>query len=579
MKKFNIHFFILFFIAVTVFIADYIIYIFNTNFMSTNILTGLMLFSLFFILRKKQKIAFETNFHKSDYIFIVLLIIYMLFSIVFPDLLWDTRSYHIYLQENVFVDKLNSDFFAARNLNSFLFALGDRIHFLFRSFLGYRLGTIISYYLMLILYYQLKRVLAKLNKNSSKKSISLFSIIPVMMSIIFAYTGSYYIDNFGLIFLLEIFYIVFFEENVINEKIKLYVLGLLIGLAIAIKVTNVIFLIPLAVYFLIRNFKDIKKLKIYNYILEIIFVLLPFAIYAIYNYITTKNPVFPYYNNIFKSEYFMYNSWKDKNFGARNIFEFLFWPVYIIFNPKRAFDTRFVDFSWGIGYITVIIYIVYSIIKKKIRNNKLFILSLIIFINYYLWQILLIGYVRYATILLVLSMIVIISILEELYFKKLLYFRILTFTFILTCIPSVIYDFGIVVKEYKSISEFVSEYKLNFKMIFKDRKTDKLDVDGILGAIGDDSLLPTLLSNGNKIYNLEEWVTITNDKTREMYNEKILNNTIYIPIDANTIDRKKDYLVRNNFEIIEEIELKGNYNFLSTSDNLYLLKVRKIEDN
>ena len=142
-----------------------------------------------------------------------------------------------------------------------------------------------------------------------------------------------------------------------------------------------------------------------------------------------------------------------------------------------------------------------------------------------------------------------------------------------------IYNFGVVIKDTNSLSGFVNEYILNAKMIFKDRKTDKLEIDGILGAIGDDSLLPTMLNNGNKIYNLEEWVTITNDKTQNMYNEKIINKEIYLPVDEKTMDRKKDYLNRNNFHILDEVELKGNYTFLSPTDKLYLLKVIKTDYN
>lgn len=579
MKKFNIHFFILLFIAVMISLSDILIYIFKLKFIPTNIVVGIVLFLITILLKKKEYISFETNFSNTDIIFISFLGIYIVFSIVFPDLLWDTRSYHIYLQENVFVDKINSDFFAARNLNSFLFALGDRINFFFRSILGYRLGTIMSYYLMLILYYQVKRILTMLLPNEKEKKISKLSIIPVIMSVIFAYAGSYYIDNFGLVFLVEIFYIVLFEKEVLKQRIKLYILGLLVGLAIAIKITNVIFLIPLAIYFFIKNIKDIRNIKIYDYLMVITFVFIPFGVYAIYNYIATKNPVFPYYNNVFKSEFFMLKSWKDENFGARNILQFILWPIYIVFNPKRAFDTKFVDLNWAISYIAIISYIIYCIRKKKIQNNELFCLCIITLINIYLWQILLIGYVRYASVLLVLGTIIYICILNNIKNNKNILYKFLLSILVLCSLPSLVYDFGVVIKDTKSLSGFVNEYIINCKMLLKDKKTEKLKIEGVFGAIGDDSLLPTLLSNGNNIYNLEEWVTITNEKTRDMYNEKILNKEIVLPVDEKTIERKKDYLRRNNFEILEQTKMEVSYSFLSPTDELYLLKVIKKENN
>ena len=577
MKKFNIHFFIILGIVLTVAISDIFIYILKSNFLFTNILVGFCIIVFSYLLKKKKIIKFETNFSKVDLIFIAFLLIYLMASIVFPDLSWDTRSYHIYLQENVFEDKINEDFFAGRNLNSFLFALGDRVNYLFRIILGYRLGTIISYYLMIVLFYQVKKFLQKILENKNEKLISFFSIFPVTMSIVFSYTGSYYIDNLGLIFLMEIFYILLFEENILKEKIKLYTVSILIGISIGMKVTNIIFLIPLAILFLLKNFKTLKELKIYDYILIILFLVLPWGIYGIDNYIQTGNPVFPYYNNIFKSEYFKEESWVDTNFGPQNIIQFLLWPIYIVFNPKRAFDTRFVDIGWGIGFIVIFSYIIYSLKNKKI-NTKLFELSIIVFLNYYIWQLLLIGYVRYASILLVLSLVIVITAILKLYEKRKLYFGIVSVILVVLNLPSLAYDMLIIVKDYESINQIITEYKLNCSKLIKDRKNLQLEIDGesgILGTVADDSLLPTLLRVDNNIYNLEEWVTITNDKTKELYENKILNKLIYVLADDLTMELKKDYLNRNNFEILEMEELEGEHNFLSPSNKLYLLKVQK----
>lgn len=572
LKKFNIHFLIYFLIAVSVSISDIIIYFFKLNFLVTNIIVLFLSILVLIFLNKRKYIEIKSNFSKFDFIFISGLLGYIVISIVFPDLSWDTRSYHIYLQENTFCDKINLDFFAGRNLNSFLFSLGDRIHYLFRVILGYRLGTIMSYYLLLVLYYQVKRFLIEITKSSNQLFLSVFSIFPCVMSIIFAFAGTYYIDNFGLICLMEIFYILFFEDNVFDNKINICILAITVGISISIKVTNIIFVIPIGLYFFIKNFKEIK---ICDYVLILLCLVFPFFIYAIDNYIQTGNPVFPYYNNIFKSEYFMLSEWKDTNFGAENLIQFLIWPLYIVFNPTRAFDTKFVDIIWGIGFITDICYIIYCIIKSKYKNNKLFILAVTILITYYLWEKMLIGYVRYASVLLVLNFILVIVCIYTQFGNKKWISVVMTITIVLATIPSCGYDILVKVKDYEGINELISEYKSNAKLLFRDRKKQKIYETGIFGAIGDDSLIPTLLKNDNVIYNLEEWVTITNNETRKMYEDKILNKDIYVFCDALTLDRKKSYLDGNNFEILEEILVDGNFNFLSPSDSLYMMKVRK----
>lgn len=575
MKKINVHFLIFLLIAVSVSISDIVIYFLNCNFIITNSVMLLLNIVLLVVLKKKGYIEIKSNFSKFDFIFILGLLLYMLFSIPFPDLSWDTRSYHIYIQENVFADKLNFDFFAGRNLNSFLFALGDRINYLFRYVFGYRFGTIISYYLILILYYQVKKIIKEIINSKNEILITLFSIFPCVASVIFSYAGTYYIDNFGLVCLMECLYILLFEKEIFKEKIKAYTLAIIVGIAFSVKITNIIFIIPMGLYYIFKNFKGLKFLKLYDWVFLIFLAIMPWGIYAICNYIQTGNPIFPYYNSIFNSEYFMATSWKDDRFGPKSVIQFLIWPIYIIFNPEKAFDTKFVDIMWGIGFSSIALFLLLNVKKRKKANSKIIVLSMITLISYYLWEALLVGYVRYASIVLVLSYIVVISII----FTQFEYRKWISISLILlivgSTLPSCGYDVLVKIKDYNSISELVTEYKLNLNMLFKDKDNNKTKIDGILGAINDDSLIPSLIKNENKIYNLEERMTITNEKTRELYNSKIENQEIFVIVDKITMARKKACLIENNFEVLEEKLLDESYNFLSPSDTLYVLKVMK----
>ena len=155
-----------------------------------------------------------------DLIFIAILLVITGLTIIYPDTFWDSYSYHIYLQQNPFADKINSDFFPGRTLTSFVYPIADRIFYMFRTVLGFRLGTLPGYFLIAVMFYQIKKYLNKLiGEKIDSKYISILSIIPLGVFIILQQLGTYYIDNFSVVILLEILYIVLFErENIFKEK-------------------------------------------------------------------------------------------------------------------------------------------------------------------------------------------------------------------------------------------------------------------------------------------------------------------------------------------------------------------------
>ena len=196
-----------------------------------------------------------------------------------------------------------------------------------------------------------------------------------------------------------------------------------------------------------------------------------------------------------------------------------------------------------------------------------------------LWEKMIIGYVRYASIIVVLGTIFFIANAYKIFNKNKCAGKILFIVFIITMLPSIGYDLAVKVKDFSSITDYFNEYFLNIKMIALDRKNEKIKVDGNFGSIGDDSMLPTLLRDKeNYIYNLEEWVTATNKETEKLYKSKIYNKLFYVLVDENTVSLKEEYLKNNNFDIISIEKLEGNFSFLSKSDTLYLYKVKKNVD-
>ena len=154
---------------------------------------------------------------------------------------------------------------------------------MFRHLLGFRLGTLPGYLLLIVIFYQCKKILKQVLKEKvNENQISFFAMFPILTFIILQQIGTYYIDNFSLVLLLEFVYIILYEiEEIFKNKPRLYYLAFVVGVAVCIKITNAIYMIIPLIYVLIKNIKYIKEIKWYDYILLIITALIPMLPYLI----------------------------------------------------------------------------------------------------------------------------------------------------------------------------------------------------------------------------------------------------------------------------------------------------------
>jgi hypothetical protein len=95
--------------------------------------------------------------------------------------------------------------------------------------------------------------------------------------------------------------------------------------------------------------------------------MLPYFINA---WVQTGSPLFPYYNMIFKSEYFAEENWIDERYGPKSIIQFLIWPIYIIINPTKAYEVGSTDLAFASGYIIVIAYLLFALYKRIVKREK-----------------------------------------------------------------------------------------------------------------------------------------------------------------------------------------------------------------
>lgn len=574
--KINLSIFCFIFYIIFIILNDYICFIFKLEASICTYFSSflLMLIPLLYLLKKRIKIEID-KFNKIDIIFLILLLFILMQRIAIPDVSFDTLNYHIFMQENLFSDNVSFNFFPARWINTFSLPLGDRLHYFFRLLLGYRLGTIFNLICVMVIYYQLKRLLSKFMKRDNL--ICICSIIIIVTEQILTNMITYYVDLFVIPIILEII-MMLFEKN--KSKINNYFVLLLAGIAISLKVSNAIILIPLAIIYLYKN-KNTINYK--TFIIGIPILIFPFAIYMINNYIQTGNPVFPFYNSIFKSDYFNNINWIEDAYGPKTIIERIFWPIYIIFNPRRAFDTDIYYGRIGFGYIISIITIIIEVIrhyKKPEKYDLLFSISCLYIILCIIWSNFMMGYIRYALVLEIISGIVGIFFIYK-YYNKGKILSILSIFALLSFMYGSIYTISDIIGTNREISWRYpyklnkESYKENFKYILN-RKRDYSEVMApidCLGIVDYNAGYASMITDKIPIIDMHEGYA--NKYGKKMYDKRIkLCKNIYTISTTPTLYRTLEYINKIGYETTgKSIYIKTD--FIDVKNDLILIEIKK----
>lgn len=580
----NIFFYIFLYLASATLFIDYLTYFTQLPYI-LDLILGLLIFGVLFY-KGRHYIKIENSFEKNDVFFFVFLFLLMALTIVFPDKMYDTNNYHLYNQLFPFANKISMDFFPSRFIQSFSYAYPDRLFYLCRYILGYRLGLLLNYLILLILYYQVKKIFSQEFKIQGLFKF-IFSTLVVLSLSIIDMMDTYYIDLISLVFLFEIFSQVMYgpalnENKRENSKIVCY-LGLLSGLCFATKISNMFFIIVLAFVYIIKNFRKLKNLNLGHYLLFLLCFLLPCILYICYTWIQTGNPVFPFYNNIFHSEYYPNEIWMDTLFGPSRWLEVFFWPILILKYPNRAINISVVEPIWSFGYVVSFFYIGYWLIKKIKKeeyNNKKFYLAVVCILINIVWSKFVLGYVRYGLFVLVLNnMMTFIFFYDSLKNKRILATSLM---FIL-----LFWNYGYCYQNYIGISDFWSynnfyaygkdSYIYNLKKLFS-REGEKINFpsNSAWGIADTGSGFMKLLNNKIPMIYLQPSDLSKVNKQRDKLLSKI--DHVYIAFDYLSFSDFLKYLNYYGWTIMSCYDIVQP-DYLNYNNYIYIFEIEKSTEN
>ena len=547
------------------------------------LLLGSLIEILLSIFITKNKINIINRYEKSDIICFVFLLMIMVITLPYPDRSFDSFNYHLFIQENTFVDKINYNFLPSSEIQTYTYGFSDRVFYIFRYFLGYRLGVMFNYFLLLIVYFESKDIINNILKSKNSLVKSLIALTTISTLSLIDLVDSYYIDLLSLSIIIILFKSVMYNKSENQISLEYLFYSLMFGFAFITKISNAFVLIILFIIYLYNNRVEFKKsLNLKNICILIFGLLVTITPYVLYTYIQTGNPVFPFYNSVFKSKYYTATDWMDKRFGPKNIVQTLLWPLYIMKNPVAAGDISVVEPIWAIGWITSIIYVLYSLLctlKKKEYNKNYMILSIVHVVLMFVWSKFMLGYTRYGLITLVLSIIsTYIFLYNVICSKKYILISIMLITLIWNY-NYVFFNYFDAHKEwiyhnYYSYATGTAEYKRNLKKIFKRGKKVQLENNSMWGVVYSNSGLLSLLNPDLPIISISRG-SATSESIDHKNNMISKYDHIYTAVDTIDVPNFFDQLSKSEYGI-KELKYNMSYDLLKSENyRLFIFELSK----
>ena len=313
------------------------------------------------------------------------------------DLGWDTLNYHVMHGERGLWGPVfpPGDFYPY--FFPYLNPAADLVTAMFRAVLGYRGGTVGSALALVWSGQVLWRLLTPSMKDERFRAVAVLLVVTAE-GMLWEVSG-YMVDLLSLPVLLEATRLATADVRPLRPLHRRTVaLGLLLGTAVALKLTNLVFVFPLGLVALARwlgprSGRPGAAAVLGASAAGAVAIALPVAPHALLLLAKTGSPVFPYFNELFASPFYPLLDIKDLRWGPSSAVEALAWPVLSAFRPERLSEFATTTGRLALGWLAAL-----AALVAFRKDAHLRAISAIVVIGGLLWS-LGTGYHRYGLFL------------------------------------------------------------------------------------------------------------------------------------------------------------------------------------
>jgi hypothetical protein len=306
----------------------------------------------------------------------------------FPDLSFDVLNHRLIQGERALrgPQLLPGDFFPT------IFPFNpssDMLAGLFRHLLGYRLGTIINLLVLVWTGTVVEKLLRPFVKRGAWRSACVLLVL-FTEHMLFE-VNNYMVDLLALPLALEALRLALRYDESQTKGRDLLFSALLLGACVGLKLTNAAVVVPIAAVFAVRIFSSRLDSRTLGFVaLACALFLLPIWPHALYIWRETGNPVFPLYNDLFKSPLWPDLSPYDGRWGPRDWGETLLWPLLSARMPERLSELKVYSGRLTLASVAALLCLLLPRVASSVR-----LLALAALLGSFVWGATS-GYVRYA---------------------------------------------------------------------------------------------------------------------------------------------------------------------------------------
>ncbi len=312
----------------------------------------------------------------------------------FPDVGYDTLNYHILHGERGLWGPVQApgDFypFFFPNQNP----TGDLVTAVFRAALGYRGGTLAAALALVWAGEVLWRLLAPAVRDERLRAAAV--LLAVTGEGLLWEVSGYMVDLLALPLLLEATALATADASTSKPVLRrTALLGLLLGVAVALKLTNLVFAVPIGLVAIARwlgprSARPPARTAVAALAAGAAAFVLPVAPHALHVLVETGNPFFPYFNRLFASPYFPPIDVKDTRWGPPSLVEAFAWPLLSALRPGRLSEFAATSGRLAAGWLSAIAALAFFGADRRLRG-----LAVVVLLGGVLWS-LGTGYHRYG---------------------------------------------------------------------------------------------------------------------------------------------------------------------------------------